>query len=128
VALNDSPIGLAAYILEKFITWTNPAWKNLEDGGLTKKYTYTDLLDNVMIYWVTNSITTSMRLYSETLNKAQTKLGISKYDTNYVFCYRSNILFYSILVNNRLYTPPNEGINSYLCTKGVTTMITPGER
>jgi juvenile hormone epoxide hydrolase len=49
VALNDSPIGLAAYILEKFITWTNPAWKNLEDGGLTKKYTYTDLLDNVMI-------------------------------------------------------------------------------
>jgi juvenile hormone epoxide hydrolase len=78
VALNDSPIGLAAYILEKFITWTNPAWKNLEDGGLTKKYTYTDLLDNVMIYWVTNSITTSMRLYSETLNKAQTKLGISK--------------------------------------------------
>ncbi|CAH1366801.1 hypothetical protein MTP99_008088 [Tenebrio molitor] len=78
VALNDSPIGLAAYILEKFITGTNPAWKNLEDGGLTKKFTYTDLLDNIMIYWVTNSITTSIRLYSESLNKAQMKLKINK--------------------------------------------------
>ncbi|KAJ8925184.1 hypothetical protein NQ315_001369 [Exocentrus adspersus] len=37
VALQDSPVGLAAYILEKFITWTNPAWKDLDDGGLTKK-------------------------------------------------------------------------------------------
>ncbi|XP_068892776.1 juvenile hormone epoxide hydrolase 2-like [Tenebrio molitor] len=78
VALNDSPIGLAAYILEKFITGTNQAWKNLEDGGLTQKFTYTDLLDNIMIYWVTNSITTSIRLYSETLNKAQMKLKINK--------------------------------------------------
>ncbi|XP_044270184.1 juvenile hormone epoxide hydrolase 2-like [Tribolium madens] len=81
VALNDSPIGLAAYILEKFITWTNPAWRDLEDGGLTKKYTYTNLLDNVMIYWVTNSITTSMRLYAETLNKNQTKLGVATIPT-----------------------------------------------
>lgn len=78
VGLNDSPVGLAAYILEKFITWTNPAWKNLEDGGLTKKYTYTNLLDNVMIYWVTNSITTSMRLYAESIGAEQAKLGITK--------------------------------------------------
>jgi juvenile hormone epoxide hydrolase len=76
VGLNDSPVGLAAYILEKFITWTNSEWKNLEDGGLTKKFTYTDLLDNVMIYWVTGSITTSVRLYSETVNKAQMALGV----------------------------------------------------
>jgi juvenile hormone epoxide hydrolase len=69
VGLNDSPVGLAAYILEKFTTWTNPAWKNKADGGLLERYTYTKLLDNVMIYWVTNSITTSMRLYSEAMNK-----------------------------------------------------------
>lgn len=71
VGLNDSPVGLAAYILEKFTTWTNPAWKNKADGGLLERYTYTKLLDNVMIYWVTNSITTSMRLYSEAMNKDQ---------------------------------------------------------
>ncbi|KAJ3662799.1 hypothetical protein Zmor_007126 [Zophobas morio] len=78
VALNDSPVGLAAYIIEKFITWTNPAWKELEDGGLTKKYTYTALLDNVMIYWITNSITTSMRLYAETMSAAQRKLQVDR--------------------------------------------------
>lgn len=35
-ALNDSPVGLAAYILEKFSTWTDLKNKDLEDGGLEK--------------------------------------------------------------------------------------------
>ncbi|KAI4471856.1 epoxide hydrolase 1-related [Holotrichia oblita] len=39
------------------------------DGGLLMKYDYTKLLDNVMIYWVTNSITTSARLYAESFGK-----------------------------------------------------------
>lgn len=69
VALNDSPVGLAAYFIEKFITWTNPEWNKREDGGLTLKYTYDTLLDNIMIYWVTNSITTSMRFYAENYSK-----------------------------------------------------------
>lgn len=70
-ALNDSPVGLVAYLLEKFGIWTNPDWVNRADGGLPLKYDYTDLLDNIMIYWVTGSITTSMRLYAETFNKVQ---------------------------------------------------------
>ncbi|XP_074031164.1 juvenile hormone epoxide hydrolase 1 [Leptinotarsa decemlineata] len=81
VALRDSPVGLAAYILEKFTTWTNPAWKDLDDGGLTKKYTLTKLLDNVMIYWVTRSITTSMRLYSESFSKETMSLQIDNIPT-----------------------------------------------
>lgn len=32
--LNDSPVGLAAYILEKFSTWTDHEFTNLKDGGL----------------------------------------------------------------------------------------------
>lgn len=35
-ALNDSPVGLAAYILEKFSTWTNSDFRDLEDGGLER--------------------------------------------------------------------------------------------
>lgn len=35
-ALNDSPAGLAAYILEKFSSWTNTEFRNLEDGGLNR--------------------------------------------------------------------------------------------
>uniref|UniRef100_A0A0V0G516 Epoxide hydrolase n=1 Tax=Triatoma dimidiata TaxID=72491 RepID=A0A0V0G516_TRIDM len=68
IGLNDSPAGLAAYILEKFSTWTNKAWRNLEDGGL-EKYDKVALLDNVMIYWLTGSITTSVRLYSESFSR-----------------------------------------------------------
>lgn len=65
IALSDSPVGLAAYILEKFSTWTVKADIVKEDGGLNDSFTMSELLNNVMIYWVTNSITSSMRLYSE---------------------------------------------------------------
>uniref|UniRef100_A0AAY4AZU4 Epoxide hydrolase n=1 Tax=Denticeps clupeoides TaxID=299321 RepID=A0AAY4AZU4_9TELE len=67
--LNDSPVGLAAYILEKFSTWTDHEFRNLEDGGLERKFSLEDLLTNVMIYWTTGSITSSMRFYKENFAK-----------------------------------------------------------
>lgn len=67
--LNDSPVGLAAYILEKFSTWTNLENRDLEDGGLERKFNLDDLLTNVMIYWTTCSIIPSMRFYKENLKK-----------------------------------------------------------
>ncbi|XP_003215967.1 epoxide hydrolase 1 isoform X1 [Anolis carolinensis] len=67
--LNNCPVGLAAYILEKFSTWTDKSFPNLDDGGLERKYSLDDLLTNVMIYWVTGSIVTSMRFYKENLSK-----------------------------------------------------------
>ncbi|CAG9854977.1 unnamed protein product [Phyllotreta striolata] len=76
VALRESPAGLAAYIIEKFTSWTDPKWKGLEDGGLTKKFKMEDILDNVMIYWVTRSMTTSLRVYAETFNKASYALMV----------------------------------------------------
>ncbi|XP_060654452.1 juvenile hormone epoxide hydrolase 1 [Drosophila nasuta] len=75
-ALAQNPVGLAAYILEKFSTWTNEEYKTLKDGGLTKRFTYDQLLDNIMVYYVTNSITTSVRLYAETMNPTQMGLNI----------------------------------------------------
>ncbi|KAI4471850.1 epoxide hydrolase 1-related [Holotrichia oblita] len=78
VGLNDSPVGLAAYILEKFTSWTNRDWINRMDGGLLMKYDYTKLLDNVMIYWVTNSITTSARLYAESFGKEFWELRLGR--------------------------------------------------
>lgn len=76
--MRDSPVGLAVYILEKYSTWTNPSWKSLPDGGLLKKYKLQDLLDNVMLYWLTGSATTSMRLYSEHFSKREQALGFDK--------------------------------------------------
>jgi pimeloyl-ACP methyl ester carboxylesterase len=54
-ALNDSPVGLAAWILEKWLTWSDPVTR----GRLSR----VDLLTNVMIYWLTETIGSSMRLY-----------------------------------------------------------------
>ena len=58
--LNDSPAGLAAWIVEKFRTWSDC------DGDVEKQFTKDELLTNVMVYWVTGSITSSTRIYYET--------------------------------------------------------------
>ncbi|XP_036758106.2 epoxide hydrolase 1 isoform X4 [Manis pentadactyla] len=68
-ALNDSPVGLAAYILEKFSTWTNAEFRNLEDGGLERKFSLDDLLTNIMLYWTTGTITSSQRFYKENMGQ-----------------------------------------------------------
>jgi pimeloyl-ACP methyl ester carboxylesterase len=59
VALNDSPAGLLAWIVEKFRTWSDC------DGDPERVYTRDQLITNVMVYWVTHTITSSMRLYWE---------------------------------------------------------------
>jgi hypothetical protein len=55
LALNDSPAGPAAWILEKWLTWSDPATR----GRLSPD----KLLTNVMIYWLTETVGSSMRLY-----------------------------------------------------------------
>lgn len=66
--LSDFPAGLAAYIMQIFSKGTDGKNRETKDGGLTDKFTYTDLLDNVMIYWVTRTFTSSMRLYTESVD------------------------------------------------------------
>ena len=58
-ALNDSPVGLCAWITEKFRTWSDC------DGAVENSYTKDQLLTNIMIYWVTQTINSSTRLYFE---------------------------------------------------------------
>jgi pimeloyl-ACP methyl ester carboxylesterase len=57
--LNDSPAGLAAWIIEKFRGWSDC------NGDVEKRFTKDELLTNVMIYWTTETIHSSMRLYYE---------------------------------------------------------------
>ncbi|KAL4716797.1 hypothetical protein ACJJTC_001953 [Scirpophaga incertulas] len=82
IALTDSPAGLAAYILEKYSTWTNPEFNMIVDGRLLEKYQPTQLLDILTIYWATNSITTSMRLYAETFNTRHLSLKLDNIPTD----------------------------------------------
>ncbi len=57
--LNDSPAGLAAWILEKFLKWSD------SDGELERRFTIDELLANVTLYWMTQTIHSSFRLYFE---------------------------------------------------------------
>lgn len=54
-ALNDSPAGLAAWIVEKLQSWS--------DGGV-ERYTRDEILTNITIYWLTGTIGSSMRMYN----------------------------------------------------------------
>ncbi len=58
-ALNDSPVGLAAWIVEKFRTWSD-CRGNPENG-----YTRDELLTNIMVYWITQTAASSVRHYYE---------------------------------------------------------------
>ena len=57
--LNDSPAGLAAWIVEKFRTWSDC------DGDVESRFTKDQLLTNIMLYWVTESMPSAVRLYYE---------------------------------------------------------------
>jgi pimeloyl-ACP methyl ester carboxylesterase len=58
-SLNDSPAGLAAWIIEKFRTWSDCG------GDVERRFTKDELLTNITIYWVTETINSSTRLYYE---------------------------------------------------------------
>jgi microsomal epoxide hydrolase len=58
-ALNDSPTGLAAWIVEKFRSWSDC------DGSVEKRFTKDELLTNITLYWVTETVNSASRLYYE---------------------------------------------------------------
>lgn len=61
--LNDSPAGLAAWIVEKFHGWSDMPQDAA--GDLDNYFSKDDLLTNISIYWFTQSITSSARIYYE---------------------------------------------------------------
>jgi pimeloyl-ACP methyl ester carboxylesterase len=80
-ALNDSPVGLAAWIVDKFQRWSDC------DGDVERRFTKDELLTNVMIYWATETIGTSFLPYHDfihagagrwMLEKAKDIVGSSK--------------------------------------------------
>ena len=61
VGLNDSPAGLASWIVEKFWRWGD------HGGDLEGVFGRDALLTNLTIYWATETINSSIRLYYETV-------------------------------------------------------------
>ncbi|KQW72443.1 epoxide hydrolase family protein [Ensifer sp. Root127] len=58
-ALSDSPVGLASWISEKFHAWSDCG------GNIEQSFSLDDLITNISIYWFTNTIASSMRIYVE---------------------------------------------------------------
>ena len=61
--LNDSPAGLAAWILEKWRSWADTR------GNLDERFSRDFLLTTATLYWVTQTITSSMRDYFDNDNR-----------------------------------------------------------
>jgi len=59
LALNDTPAGLLAWIVEKFRAWSDC------DGHPENSFSRDAMITNVMLYWVTQTIPSSLRLYWE---------------------------------------------------------------
>jgi pimeloyl-ACP methyl ester carboxylesterase len=59
IAQADSPAGIAAWITEKFRTWSDC------NGDIESVYTKDQLLTNIMFYWATNSIASAANMYYE---------------------------------------------------------------
>lgn len=59
IAQNDSPAGIAAWITEKFRTWSDC------NGDIESVYTKDQLLTNIMFYWAPNSIASAANMYYE---------------------------------------------------------------
>jgi len=68
--LTDSPSGQAAWILEKFWAWTDCGGDplNIVDRD--------ELLDNVMLYWVTQTAASSARLYWESFGRTRERMKV----------------------------------------------------
>jgi pimeloyl-ACP methyl ester carboxylesterase len=65
--LNDSPAGLAAWIIEKFHGWSD------NEGSPETAFTRDQMLTNVTLYWVTETVTSSTRIYYESRHTPATR-------------------------------------------------------
>lgn len=86
-ALNDSPAGLAAWILDKWRAWSD------SDGDLEARFSTDFLLTMLTLYWATETITPSMRDYFDNRwhgvdlqpgARVPVPAGIANFDHNYV--------------------------------------------
>lgn len=57
--LSDSPVGLAGWLMEKFRAWSDC------NGALRQRFSEDELITHIMIYWVTNTMGSTINMYYE---------------------------------------------------------------
>jgi pimeloyl-ACP methyl ester carboxylesterase len=58
-ALSDSPVGLAAWIAEKFRTWSDCG------GEIERVFTLDQVLTDISLYWFSGNVASTLRIYKE---------------------------------------------------------------
>jgi pimeloyl-ACP methyl ester carboxylesterase len=74
--LHDSPVGLAAWIVDKFWAWSD------HGGNLENSFTKDELLTNVMVYWVTDTMPSSVRLYYESRRSSPRPASMTPFENS----------------------------------------------
>ena len=109
--LTDSPAGLAAWIVEKWRVWSDC------DGDIESRFTKDQLLTHLTIYWVTQTIESSIRLYYES-GKMEPVLPFgqkAKVPTSYAF--------FPVEISY----PPREWLERFFDLKRYTKMTSGGQ-
>ena len=75
-ALNDSPAGLAAWIVDKFWAWSD------HRGNLENSFSKDELLTNVTLYWVTQSMPSAVRIYYESQKQQARPSSMSPFEAS----------------------------------------------
>jgi pimeloyl-ACP methyl ester carboxylesterase len=102
--LADSPVGQAAWIYEKLWAWTN------NQGNPEDALTLDEMLDNIMLYWLPGTATSSARLYWESFAmgvasvRLEIPVGVSIYpretlrpSRRWVDRWMPDLIYYNIL-------------------------------
>ncbi len=71
-SLNDSPVGLAAWLVGKFQRWSDC------NGDVEQRFTKDELLTNIMLYWVTETIGTSFLPYYDVMHAGAPRWIVEK--------------------------------------------------
>ena len=84
--LIDSPVGLAAWIVDKYRAWCDCG------GNPEKKFTKDELLTNITIYWVTETAGSAGRIYRESRQDPRTLDGRIDIPTGYTVFPKNTVL------------------------------------
>ena len=74
--LNDSPAGLAAWIVDKFWAWSD------HGGNMENSFSKDELLTNIMIYWVTQTMPSATRIYYESSHNQPRPASMTPFPTS----------------------------------------------
>jgi microsomal epoxide hydrolase len=110
-ALNDSPAGLAAWIVEKYQNWSDC------EGNVERRFSKHELLATVTAYWLTGTITSSMRLYRE-YSSMRPRFG---YDQAFV-----NVPTACAMFPREMYHPPRSWVDARYDVRRWTEMAAGG--